>query len=154
MASAGNSGPDDESTKISLYVPGFLVKFGSCFVHKDKDPQVKEALKKMRSISLVIRDGRAYNEYNASGKFEKKNHRLQKQNFSDLVLVNDDGAHVSIKLKQNKKGTIRQLAVIVDDDEETYVFARIRCNVSMKDLKGWLKKDGVVNKMLPQDIDI
>ncbi len=145
---------EKESTKISLYIPGFLMKIGSWCVDKKEDAEAKLALKHLRSISVVVREGCAYKEYVASKKYDKKLRKLDRQNFESLVTVDDEDANVSVQLKQNKNGKIRQLAVIVNDSDESFVFARVRCNVSMNELKIWMKDGSTVNKILPSKINI
>src|SRR5262245_1074884 len=102
LAFAGDPGSgiesqnQNESTKLSLYVPGFLMKMGSWFVPREKEPEVKEALNKMRSISICVREGCAYKDYNASGKFEKKMRQLENQNVEELLTVRSEDDNVSI----------------------------------------------------------
>lgn len=145
---------EKESTKISLYIPGFLMKIGSWCVDKKEDAEAKLALKHMRSISVIVREGCAYKEYVASKKYDKKLRKLDRQNFESLVSVDDQDTNVSVQLKQNKNGKIRQLAVIVNDSEESFVFARVRCNVSINELKSWMQDGSAVNKILLAKINI
>ena len=139
-----------ESTKISLYVPGFLMKAGSWFVKKEKDPVAKEALSKLRSTSIVVREGSAYKEYHASKKYDHKIHQLKRQNFEELVTVFDDDEKVTVQLRQNNKGNIRQVVVVADDGEESFVFLRLRCNVSMDDIKRWINSNQDVKDTMGQ----
>lgn len=130
---------DRESTKVSLYIPGFLLKAGSWFVSKEKEPQIKYALKNIHSISVVIREGEAYDAYKASKKYDKKMNKLQQQHFESLVELKDVDTNASVFIRQNKKQRIRQLAVIVNDGDDSFVFARLRCNVSISDVENLLQ---------------
>ena len=94
----------EESTKLSLYIPGFLMKMGSWFVPKEDEPELKAALKKIRSTSIVVREGCAYVDYNASHKYDKKMKTLGRQNFEELVGVTTEEENVSVQLRQNKTG--------------------------------------------------
>ena len=134
---------DRESTKISLYIPGFLIKAGAWFVSKEKDAQAKCALKKLRSISLVIREGEAYEAYKSSEKYDKKITKLQRQHFESLVEVKGEDTNASVFIRLNKKQEIRQLAVIVNDGDNSFVFARLRCSFSMSDVKNLLQNKKV-----------
>lgn len=144
----------EESTKLSLYIPGFLMKMGSWFVPKEEEPELKTALKKIRSTSIVVREGCAYVDYNASHKYDKKMKTLGRQNFEELVGVTTEEENVSVQLRQNKKDKIRQVVVLVDDGESSFVFLRVRCNIGMKELKQWMEKDGVISSKLENKINI
>jgi hypothetical protein len=138
---------DRESTKVSLYIPGILVKAGSWFVPKEKDAETKYTLKRIRSISLVIREGCAYDAYKSSKKYNKKMNKLQGQHFESLLVVKDEDTQASIFIRQNKKEKIRQVAVIADDGNESFVFARIRCNFTMSDVKNLMKNKELKEKL-------
>ena len=150
---SSGEGNDGDNTKLSLYIPGFLVKAGSWFVNEEKDPEAKTALTKMRSISICVREGNAYDEY-YSVKYEKKMNKLNRQNFDPLLTVYDDGEKVSVQLKQNKKGKIRQVVIITDDGESEYVFLRVRCNVSLDDIQKWIGSKEKLNEVVTQHYTI
>lgn len=134
---------DEDRTKLSLYSPGFLVKAAAGWIDEE-DAEAKSMMKKLRSISITIREGSAYREYFARP-YEKKMKKLERQNFEQLVTVRDEEEKVSIQLRQNKKAVIRQLAVVVDDGSEEYVFLRIRCHVNEEDLQQWLDDSDIVH---------
>ena len=150
-SSKNNSSGDN--TKLSLYIPGFLMKVGSWFVKEEKDPETKAALTKMRSISICVRDGDAYDEY-YSVKYDKKMDHLKHQKFEPLVTVYDNEEKVSIQVKQNKKDKIRQVVIITDDGSSEYVFLRVRCNVSMDDIKKWIGSEEKLNELITQPLTI
>ncbi|MBX7108614.1 MAG: DUF4252 domain-containing protein [Chitinophagales bacterium] len=143
-----------ESTKLSLYVPGFLMEVGSWFVPKEKEPELKTALKKIRSTSIVVREGCAYNDYNASGKYARKMKRMSQQQFEELVVVNSMEERVSVQLRQNKKDKIRQVVVLADDGCSSFVFLRLRCNIGMHQLKQWMDQDGFISSKVSNKISI
>lgn len=145
---------DRESTRLSLYIPGFMMKMGSWFVNKEKDPELKTALKKIRSTSIVVREGDAYDDYNASGKYTKKMKSLERRNFDELITAVDDEEKVSIQIHQNKKEKIRQLVVLVDDGTESFVFLRLRCNIHPDDLKKWMNQENDVHEAIRDVVDI
>lgn len=135
-----------DNTKLSLYIPGFLVKAAAGFID-EKDYETKCALNKLRSISITVREGNAYKEYLAK-RYEKKVKKLERQHFENLVSVRDDEDKVSIQLRQNKKDKIRQVAIITDDGSSEFVFLRVRCNVTPDDLQDWLGATGISNHNL------
>lgn len=148
------SASDNESTKLSLYIPGFLLQMGSWFVPREKEPELKTALQKMRSTSIVVREGCAYVDYNASHKYDKKMKKISHQNFEELVSVNTEEENVSVQLRQNKKDKIRQVVVLVDDGASSFVFLRLRCNIGMNELKQWMEKDGIISSKFENKISI
>ena len=161
LAMAGSNESNSElqtssaSTKISLYIPGFLMKVGSWFVNGEKSPEVKEALNKMRSVSICIREGSAYCDFNASGKYEKKLQKMRRQGFEEMISVNSENEKVSIALRQNNKGSIRQVVIIADDGEEEFVFLRLRCDFEADDIEKWVNneslKSGDLAKLIKLD---
>lgn len=138
---------DRESTKISLYIPGFLVKAGSWFVSDEKDAQAKYGLKKIRSISLVICEGEAYDAYKSSKKYDKKMNKLQRQHFESLVEVKDDDTKASVFIRQNKKQKIRQIVVIVNNGDDSFVFVRVRCDFSICDIRNLLQNQDIQDEL-------
>lgn len=151
---ANNSSEGKESTKLSLYIPGFMADMGSWFVPKDKDPVLKSALKKIRSTSIVVREGAAYEAYNANNKYGRKMNKLEKQQFEELVAVATPEEQVSVQLRENKKNRIRQVVVLVDDGASSFVFLRLRCNIDMNEFKQWMQKDDFLGKKLSDKISI
>lgn len=145
---------DHESTKVSLYVPGFLIKAGAWFVPEKEDNGLKTALKKLRSTSIVVREGRAYEKYNATHKYERKISKMHRQHLEEVVAVNTEEENVSIGLKQNKKDKIRQVVVLVDDGSSSFVFVRLRCNVDLNELKALLQKEGISGHKLGEIMNI
>ena len=145
---------DESSTKVSLYVPGFLMEMGSWFVPKKQEPELKSALQKIRSTSIVVREGEAYVQYNASRKYEKKINKLDRQQFEELVSVTTEEENVSVQLRQNKKNKIRQVVVLVDDGTSSFVFLRVRCNIGEKELKKWMEQDEIFGEEVHQKISI
>ena len=143
-----------ESTKLSLYIPGFLMEVGSWFVDREEEPEAKTALSKMRSVSICVREGRAYKDFNASGKYEKKVAKMKRQHFEEMISVRDAGDRVSIQLRQNKKEKIRQVVVIADDGCEEFVFLRLRCNIHPDDLKKIMEGAQVNNAHLKDLVKI
>lgn len=144
----------EESMKLSLYIPGFLVKTTSWFVDKEKDPVAKEILSKLRSTSIVLREGNAYRDYFANKKFHRKMQLLQHQHFEELVSAISDEGKISVQLRQNRKGSVRQVVIIADDGEETFVFLRVRCNVTMYDVQRWLKSNEDVRQKIENVVDL
>ncbi len=129
----------NESFKLSLYIPGFFIKAGSLFISKHRNLEAKEAMRSMRSVSVVVRNGNAFKQYVASEKYEKKMKKLAQQKFTPLFDVMSSEDNVSIQIKQNKKSKIRQFTLLVNDGEETFIFARVRCNFDMNQLKNFMK---------------
>jgi hypothetical protein len=137
-----------ESTKISLYIPGFILKTAALFISKEKNAETKKMLKSMRSISITVRDGAAYSSYKSSKKYNKKLAVLDQRHFESLAEVSDTETKASIFIHQNKKEKIRQLVIMADDGSGSFVFARLRCNLNLSELKNLLSEKEV-QKNLP-----
>lgn len=124
---ARNDGED--GTKLSLWIPGFLVKMAAGIAEEHTDELDASMLKHIGSISIFVREGDAYNG-SYDRKAARKVRRLDKRNFEDLVTVYEESTQVHIKLKENKRGVVKRLAVLVDDKEETFVFVKINCRLT------------------------
>jgi len=136
-----------ESFKLSLYIPGLLVKAGSLFVSKDRNPEVKKLLRSVRSVSVVVRKGEAFRKYATSDKYEKKLNKLERKKFTSLFDVMSSEANVSIQIKQNQRSHVRQLAILIKDEDESFIFTRVRCNFNISQLQEWMKSAKEKNQL-------
>ena len=129
----------DRGTKVSLWIPGFAFKVGSWFVPKHEDRELKYLLKKIKSLKIKVREGEHYRTA-MNGEFQKINDRLIKKNFEELLTVHNEDANVVIKLKEKSNGNISDFVVLVDDQEETFAYIKMKCNLSMKDISKLMKE--------------
>lgn len=131
--------PEKEGTKLNLWIPGFIVKLGTGIADDFVDKQDMEAhvamdfAKNIGDINVCVREGDYYNVSDA--KINRKLARMDKKNYVPLITVFEDETHVKLSIKQKKNGNIKKLVVLVDETDETYVYARINCNISAKDIQ-------------------
>ena len=145
----------DKGTKVSLWIPGFAFKMGSWFVPKHEEPELKYLLKKIKSLKVKVREGEHYKTA-MTKEFHRLNNKLIKQNFEELITVNDEEAKVVVKLKEKANGNISDFVVLVDDREEAFVYVKMKCNLSMKDISKLLKESELFEnpmKSLKENID-
>ncbi len=128
---------DENSTKLNLWIPGFLVKMVAEIAEDHVDGQEVAAvdfLHKFGSISLSVREGEYYQD-KTDKKMTRKLNRMDKYNYEDLIAVKSADANVNICIRENKKGKIKRLVVLVDEPGETYAFIKVHCRISADDIK-------------------
>lgn len=130
--------PEKEGTKVNIWIPGILIKLATDIAEdyipeEEADVQMVMALAgKIGDINVCVREGDYYNV--SDKKITRKINKLQKRNYEPLIKVIEDETHVQISIKQKKNGNIKRLAVLVDEKDETYVYAKMNCNIRMKDI--------------------
>lgn len=127
------SDAEDDGTKLNLWIPGFLVKMAGNIVEEHESKIHGDMLKKFGSITICIREGNKYSD-KTDKKISRKIQRLDRKNYEALVKVNAEDAFVDVRIKENKKGYIKRLAVIVDETEETYVYLNMHCRIKPEDI--------------------
>lgn len=131
--------PEKEGTKLNLWIPGLLIKvFTGISNDYISDNQIEEKAamefaSKIGNINLCVREGDYYNVSDA--KIERKLNRMQKKEYEELLRVIDDGTQVNVSIKQKKNGNIKRVIVLVDETDETFVYAKINCNVALTDIQ-------------------
>jgi len=124
----------EEGTRLSLWIPGFLVKTAAGIAaDKTGDPDLS-ILKNIGSVSLVVREGSAYSG-TYDKKIERKLRRMDRREYEELVAVHDEGAEVHLHIRENRKGTVKRMIVLVDDHESTFVFVSMHCSFKPEDLQ-------------------
>ncbi len=127
---------EDNATKLNLWIPGFLVKMAAEIAEDHVEGEEAAAIDLMRkfgSITISIREGEYY-----SDKFDKKMtrklSRMDKRNFEELVSVKSEDANVNLSIRENKRGKIKRLVVLVDEPGETFVYVKMHCRLSVDDI--------------------
>ncbi len=146
---------EKDGAKVSLWIPGFAFKMGSWFVPRHEEPELKYLLKKIKSLKVKVREGQHYKTA-MTKEFHRLNNKLIRQNFEELVTVNDEDAKVVVKLKEKANGNISDFVVLVDDREEAFVYVKMKCNLSMNDISKLMKESELFEnpmKSLKENID-
>ncbi|HET8963188.1 MAG TPA: DUF4252 domain-containing protein [Chitinophagales bacterium] len=131
--------PEKEGTKLNLWIPGLLIKVFTGISNDyicENQIEEKAALEfasKIGNINLCVREGDYYNVSDA--KINRKINRMEKKEYEELIRVIDEGTHVNVSIKQKKNGNIKRLIVLVNEPEETYVYAKINCNVPLRNIQ-------------------
>lgn len=126
---------DDEGTRLSLWIPGFLVKAAAGMAQKHTEGVDAALLSKMGSVSLCIREGNQYGS-GYDKKIQRKLNRLERRDYDELMSVYDGTTEVHLHMMQNDKGMIRRLVILVDDQEETFVYLKVNCRISADEIAG------------------
>lgn len=130
VSKAHTGGPftiiDNQSgSKISLWIPGFAVKFGARFM--DEDEAIVELVRSIGSISVNVLEGDFYHEKNADW-VNRKIDKMNRNGLENLVSVRTGQENIIVKMKTNKRQVIRKLVCLVDDGE-TFVLVKMNCRI-------------------------
>lgn len=130
--------PDEmSSSKINLWIPGFLMKMAAEIAddHVDdiEDEQAIDLLRKFGNTTICIREGEYYKD-RTDKKMTRKLERMERNNYSELMSVITAEEQVNISIKENKKGKIKRMVVLVDEKDNTYVFLKMNCRLSIDDI--------------------
>lgn len=64
----------------------------------------------------------------------RKLDRMERKNYSELMSVITAEEQVNISIKENKKGKIKRMVLLVDEKDNTYVFLKMNCKLSIDDI--------------------
>ena len=127
---------DDGATKLNLWIPGFLVKMVAEIAEDHVEGEEAAAIDLMRKfggITISIREGEYYCD-KSDKKMTRKLNRMEKRNFEDLVSVKSEDANVNLSIRENNRGKIKRLVVLVDEPGETFVYVKMHCRLSVEDI--------------------
>ncbi len=129
--------PDvEESTKLNLWIPGFVVKLAADMVDdhlEGEEAAAVDFMRKLGSMNICIREGAAYRDgYDA--KMTRKLNRMDRRNYEPLMQVLSDEEKVNMSIRTNKRDKIKGLVVMVNEPGETFVFVKMRCNLKPEDI--------------------
>ena len=132
----GPAESNDDDTKLNLWIPGFLIKMaaGIASDHVDgEDAMAIDFIHKIGNMNICIREGEFYTD-KTDKKVTRKLNRLEKKDYEQLVSVFTSEEKVNISIKENKKGKIKRMVVIVDEKDETYVYLKMNCKITPEDI--------------------
>ncbi|MBK7444104.1 MAG: DUF4252 domain-containing protein [Chitinophagales bacterium] len=131
-----NTADDASSTKLNLWIPGIFMKMAAGIAEEHVDGQDAAAvdlLRKFGNTTICIREGEYYKE-KTDKKVTRKMNRMERKNYEALVSINSEGEKVNISIKENKRGKIRRMVVLVDEQDESFVFIKLNCRLEMQDI--------------------
>ncbi len=127
---------DDNSTKLNLWIPGFLVKMVAEIAEdhvEGEEAATVEIMRKFGGITISIREGEYYSD-KSDKKMTRKLNRMEKRNFEDLLSVKSEDANVNLSIRENKRGKIKRLVVLVDEPGETFVYVKMHCRLTPENI--------------------
>jgi len=127
---------DDNSTKLNLWIPGFLVKMVAEIAEdhvEGEEVAAVEIMRKFGGITISIREGEYYCD-KSDKKMTRKLNRMEKRNFENLVSVKSEDANVTLSIRENNRGKIKRLVVLVDEPGETFVYIKMHCRLSPENI--------------------
>lgn len=127
-------------TKISVWIPGFLIKMAAGFIEEDED--VKDLIRQIGSVSVTVLEGSYYFEKNF-GWVNRKVKGLKKHKMESLVKIQSGNELVEINMRVNKRQVIKRIAILVDDGK-AFVLLNLRCRIQLEDLSKFINHDKMV----------
>lgn len=127
---------EDDGTKMNLWIPSILVDMATDIAENYVDEEEKIALDfadKIGNINICIREGKYYST-RTDKKVTRKLERMERKNYEELVSVVTPDERVNISIKENRKGKIKRMVVIVDEKDQTYVYLKMNCRISPDDI--------------------
>ncbi len=124
---------------FSLTLPGWLMRLGAGIAkkHVAEDDIAREALSLVKNIRkmklLVVEDANPISNKSYLNMIQ----HLDKHAFERLISVRSDGTHVDILVKE-KKGKIRNLIVLVQEEDE-FVFLSLKTKLKYEDLNKFIQ---------------
>lgn len=123
-----------EGTKIALTIPGFLVRLGAWFVPGEQEPELKSILKKLGTVSVQIHEGSFYTDEIREGDFERRASKLCRGSLEPMIEMYSDDERIMVAARQDRQDRVRQLAVLVDEGNESFIQVKLKCKISMQEL--------------------
>jgi len=114
----------------SIKVPAFVVRYILRFT--DDTDQVRKALKGATSFRFAIRD----NLDDSNEIFDRINHQLNLNSYTNIMEINDGKSKVTIKLLENNN-LIREIVFLVSD-QESFICFSMKGNINPENLTTFL----------------
>ncbi len=136
FAGGPEEGKDDDGVRMNIWIPSFLIDIAADIAENHVEGEDRIALDfadKIGNMNICIREGKYYSD-KTDKKVTKKLAKMERKNYEELVSVITPDEHVNISIKENKKGKIKRMVVIIDEKDETYVYLKMNCNISAADI--------------------
>ncbi len=123
--------PEDESTKLNLWIPGVLIKWVADIADDEMEGSEAMAVDFMRhigSVTICIREGEQY-AAQMDNKMQRKLNRMERQDYEQLLSVNTEGERVEMSVRTNKHNTIKRAVLLVHEDASSFVYIKMHCRI-------------------------
>ena len=132
---------EDESTKLNLWIPGFLVKWVADMVDDElegEDAMAVDFMRNLGSMNICIREGEKY-ATEMDNKMQRKLNRLDRRDYASLMSVITDEERVEMQVRTNKHNTIKRVVVLVHEESEAFVYVKMHCKLKPDEVGELLK---------------
>lgn len=135
-AKAATTVPEEESTRLNIWIPGILVKWAADIADDHLEGEEAVAVDFMRnlgSMNICIREGAAYTD-RMDNKMTRKLNRMEKRDYESLMSVITAEENVQMSIRTNKRDKIKSFVVLVNETGQTFVYVKMRCNLKAEDI--------------------
>jgi len=86
------------------------------FLDEEEDRELKEILRKMDFIKVMILDEKKTKSSNKDQILQEFDQKLAESNFEDILLVNDGKQTIKIKIRE-EEGYIREMMILITEED-------------------------------------
>jgi len=86
------------------------------FLDEEEDRELKEILRKMDFIKVMILDEKKTRSSNKDQILQEFDQKLAESNFEDILLVNDGKQTIKIKIRE-EEGYIREMMILITEED-------------------------------------
>ena len=87
------------------------------FVDTDENPELKQSLRKMEMIKVMIFDQSKRGKFDKNEIFTEFNQKLRESNFEDLLLASEGEQVIRIKYRENEEEIIQEMMILIMEEE-------------------------------------
>lgn len=131
-----NESTEQSSTRLSLWIPGIVMKMAAEIAGNHVDNEAAAAvdlIRKFGNTTICIREGKYYKD-KTDKKMTRKINRMERHDYEQLLSVIAGDEHVNISIRENKRGKIKRMVILVDEKDKSYVFVKMNCRLKMEDV--------------------
>ncbi|MBL7817673.1 MAG: DUF4252 domain-containing protein [Saprospiraceae bacterium] len=135
--------------KVDITVPGWLIRFGTKFI-KEEDLEgvdIQAIARKISEVRVVSIEGGSKIPHTD---FMRLINDAKSENFEELLNIRSDGDNVHILMRE-KKGFIRDLFIMVQDNDGEFVLLDIGGKFTMEDINQAIQEVKIKNKSSKQE---
>jgi len=102
-----------EGVYIFRLPPGLI----GIFINGEKNPELKQSLRKMEMIKVMIFDERPLGKYNKDDILREFNEKLRESQFEDLFLASEGDQVIRIKYREDENEIIQEMMILITEEE-------------------------------------
>jgi len=87
------------------------------FVNSEENPELKQSLRKMEMIKVMIFDQSKRGKYDKNEIFTDFNQKLRESNFEDLLLASEGEQVIRIKYRENEEEIIQEMMILIMEED-------------------------------------